>query len=47
VCKVKGIDPDGTGWAVTEETRNRLGDSYKLWEYQIPVVIELLKEFID
>jgi hypothetical protein len=40
------IDPDGTGWAVTKETKNRLGDSYKLWEYQVPLAEAIMNEFI-
>jgi hypothetical protein len=43
-CDVQGIDPDGIGWAITKQTLERLGPSYKLWEYQIPLVERIAKE---
>jgi hypothetical protein len=38
VCELKGINPDGRGFALSKETEERLGKEYKLWEYQIPFV---------
>ncbi len=46
ICKQRGIDPDGNGSAVTKETLDRLGPSYKLWQYQIPFAEAILEEFI-
>ncbi len=33
LCISRDIDPDHTGYAIREQTRETLGESYKLWEY--------------
>lgn len=45
ICHGKKLDPDATGYAVTAETKERLGATYKLWEYQIPLATEICSEF--
>lgn len=35
ICIADGCDPDATGYAVTDETRVEIGESYPLWKARI------------
>jgi hypothetical protein len=44
LCRDKGIDPDGRGYAMTKQTEQRLGKEYPLWRYQAMSVELVLRE---
>jgi hypothetical protein len=44
ICAAHNINPDATGWAVTPKTKERLGETYKLWEYQLDAADRILGE---
>lgn len=35
ICIAEGVDPDATGYALTDKTRERFGASYPLWKYRL------------
>jgi hypothetical protein len=43
MCVAEGVDPNALGYAVSAETKARLGDSYPLWKYRIPAAQAVMR----
>lgn len=43
ICIAEGVDPDAIGYAITDKTRERLGESYPLWKYRLSAVEAMVR----
>ena len=45
LCVAENVDPDAHGYAITEETKVRLGAQYPLWRYRVSAAQAAISAF--